>query len=633
MATGGDELLELKEEQGSDEEAEAQEAGDVQEQETSFRVYVGNLMPNCPEDTLRFLFEEHGVEVGHILVKRSYAFVDCEDQANVDKAIEKLNGHKFSWSDMMQVEPSVGRRRRSNKVQIRNFPSHIGAEEIQELVRSYGPVQKCELVGAEGLVYVTFDNPEAAQMAVTSLNGIDFQGSSIKVDFASNKTMRRPRPNYGGQNMDRAMERGPGPQGGQNNRAQELPLRIVVGSEFIGAIIGRQGQTIHNITTQSRARVDIHRSEMAMSPETVITIKGSPESCMNACVEIMKIVQAEAQNLVKGDHPMKILCPNNICGRIIGKGGSVIKNFMEQSGTHIVVSSAQDATYFTDRVVTITGPLDSCKKGGELLFEKMRKCAELDQQNYQQNMGVYGGMGPGGPMGPMFGGGGGGRGGPYQQGPYQMQGGPGMYQGGPGLYGAAPPQPPQQLEITYLYIPESTVGAVIGTKGVNIKNIMRLSNARIKILDQNQGGDNGDKQGRGPHRNEEQRKVIITGNAEAQWKAQFYIAEKIKTETMVPNLEDFHFRAEILVPKPMIGRIIGKGGQHVKEMQRVTQAIVKTPDTKSFPDNEEVPVSIYGHFYASQSAQRRIRALLSQAMQGPPMQERPPNQRRPMNGN
>lgn len=69
-------------------------------------------------------------------------------------------------------------------------------------------------------------------------------------------------------------------------------------------------------------------------------------------------------------------------------------------------------------------------------------------------------------------------------------------------------------------------------------------------------------------------------------------------------------------------------------MQRVTQAIVKTPDTKSFPDNEEVPVSIYGHFYASQSAQRRIRALLNQAMQGPPVQqERPGGGRRAMNGN
>lgn len=56
-----------------------------------------------------------------------------------------------------------------------------------------------------------------------------------------------------------------------------------------------------------------------------------------------------------------------------------------------------------------------------------------------------------------------------------------MYQGGPGIFGAAPPMPPQQLEVTYLYIPESTVGAVIGTSGVNIKSIMRLSNARIKV--------------------------------------------------------------------------------------------------------------------------------------------------------
>lgn len=62
-----------------------------------------------------------------------------------------------------------------------------------------------------------------------------------------------------------------------------------------------------------------------------------------------------------------------------------------------------------------------------------------------------------------------------------QQGGPGMYQGGPGIFGAAPPMPPQQLEVTYLYIPESTVGAVIGTSGVNIKSIMRLSNARIKV--------------------------------------------------------------------------------------------------------------------------------------------------------
>lgn len=44
--------------------------------------------------------------------------------------------------------------------------------------------------------------------------------------------------------------------------------------------------------------------------------------------------------------------------------------------------SAQDGTYYADRVVTITGPLDNCEKALELIFDKMRKCAEQDQQNF-----------------------------------------------------------------------------------------------------------------------------------------------------------------------------------------------------------------------------------------------------------
>ena len=40
----------------------------------------------------------------------------------------------------------------------------------------------------------------------------------------------------------------------------------------------------------------------------------------------------------------------------------------------------------------------------------------------------------------------------------------------------------QQPEVVQLYIPEKSVGAVIGSKGQNIKNIMRLSGARIKVV-------------------------------------------------------------------------------------------------------------------------------------------------------
>ena len=42
-------------------------------------------------------------------------------------------------------------------------------------------------------------------------------------------------------------------------RGVDFPLRVLVSSDMVGAIIGRGGATIRNITQQSRARVDVHR--------------------------------------------------------------------------------------------------------------------------------------------------------------------------------------------------------------------------------------------------------------------------------------------------------------------------------------------------------------------------------------
>lgn len=64
----------------------------VSEPKILYRLYVGNLKPNCSEQSLRSLFALHAVEVESILVKRSYAFVDCVDQANADRGIDKFNG-------------------------------------------------------------------------------------------------------------------------------------------------------------------------------------------------------------------------------------------------------------------------------------------------------------------------------------------------------------------------------------------------------------------------------------------------------------------------------------------------------------------------------------------------------------
>ncbi|XP_061186092.1 insulin-like growth factor 2 mRNA-binding protein 2 isoform X2 [Saccostrea echinata] len=573
-----------------------------------YRVYVGNLDQAVDEGTLRGLFEENGIAIGTILKKKNYAFVDCADQSNVERAISQLNDYNLLGS-VMQVEQSTSRRRypdeKNNKIQIQNLPVHIKRDEVEALVSGLGNLLRCEQ-GAEGLVYVTFETHEQAQQAVSSLNCLEYQGMGLKVELAGgggaghrgegNNRLRRGGPRMNNQNP------------GMNR--QELPLRILVGSEYVGAIIGKQGQTIHNITSESRARVDIHRRD-GLSTDTLVTIKGSPENCSKACKEIMKIVETEAQSLNKGEPPLKILCPNSLCGRIIGKQGNVIKSFMEQTGTHIVVSSATDMNnFFVDRVITITGSPENASKAEALVSEKMRKCFEQDAQNYNTQMGMFGGMPPMPNMMPPYN---------YQRGPsyppYQMQG-DGFY------YNQGPPQ--QELEVTFLYIPENTVGACIGSKGSNIKEIMRLSGARIKIENpQLLPGKNGEMNGerKGPSPPMEERKVIITGTAEAQWKAQFYIFDKIKTEGGFQRIEEVHLRSEVMVPRSMIGRIIGKGGQNVREMQRVSGAIVKVPDQNSQSHQEgdmEVAVSIIGHFYAMQPAIRRIRSLVNpRPPQGP----------------
>ena len=67
---------------------------------------------------------------------------------------------------------------------------------------------------------------------------------------------------------------------------------------------------------------------------------------------------------------------------------------------------------------------------------------------------------------------------------FPIQGGAANYYGRSSYSGGGPNSPispQQQLEVVYLYIPEQSVGAVIGSKGQNIKNIMHLSAARIKV--------------------------------------------------------------------------------------------------------------------------------------------------------
>ncbi|NIG59100.1 insulin-like growth factor 2 mRNA-binding protein 2 isoform X7 [Pontoporia blainvillei] len=112
-----------------------------------------------------------------------------------------------------------------------------------------------------------------------------------------------------------------------------------------------------------------------------------------------------------------------------------------------------------------------------------------------------------------------------------------------------------------------------------------------------------------------ERMVIITGPPEAQFKAQGRIFGKLKEENFFNPKEEVKLEAHIRVPSSTAGRVIGKGGKTVNELQNLTSAEVIVPRDQTPDENEEVIVRIIGHFFASQTAQRKIREIVQQVKQ------------------
>ncbi|BFG02689.1 insulin-like growth factor 2 mRNA-binding protein 1 [Drosophila madeirensis] len=479
----------------------------------------------------------------------------------------------------------------TSKLLISGIPMQTRFEDIEPLLKPFGIVKQCEAISSKDqstqTVHITFENPEQAQRAAGGLNGVEFEGNKLhceQLDKNQRRSQRNQRNPYPGM---------PGP-----GRQADFPLRVLVQSEMVGAIIGRQGSTIRTITQQSRARVDVHRKENVGSLEKSITIYGNPENCTNACKRILEVMQQEALSTNKGEICLKILAHNNLIGRIIGKSGNTIKRIMQDTDTKITVSSINDINSFNlERIITVKGLIENMSRAENQISTKLRQSYENDLQAMAPQSLMFPGLHPMAMMstpgnGMVF----------NTSMPFPSCQSFAMSKTPASV---VPPVFPNDLqETTYLYIPNNAVGAIIGTKGSHIRSIMRFSNASLKIapLDADK-----------PLDQQTERKVTIVGTPEGQWKAQYMIFEKMREEGFMCGTDDVRLTVELLVASSQVGRIIGKGGQNVRELQRVTGSVIKLPEHALAPPaggDEETPVHIIGPFYSVQSAQRRIRAMM-----------------------
>ncbi|XP_045152350.1 insulin-like growth factor 2 mRNA-binding protein 2 [Echinops telfairi] len=469
----------------------------------------------------------------------------------------------------MEVDYSVSKKLRSRKIQIRNIPPHLQWEVLDGLLAQYGTVENVEQVNTDtetAVVNVTYAARGEAKLAIEKLSGHQFENYSFKISYIPDE-------------------------------------------EFVGAIIGKEGWTIKNITKQTQSRVDIHRKENSGAAEKPVTIHATPEGTSEACRMILEIMQKEADETKLAEEiPLKILAHNGLVGRLIGKEGRNLKKIEHETGTKITISSLQDLSiYNPERTITVKGTVDACASAEVEIMKKLREAFENDMLTVNQQTSLIPGLNlsalgifstglsvlppPAGPRGAP----------PYH--PFATHSGyfsslcpPHQFSPFPHHYSY-----PEQ-EIVNLFIPTQAVGAIIGKKGAHIKQLARFAGASIKIAP-----------AEGPDVSE--RMVIITGPPEAQFKAQGRIFGKLKEENFFNPKEEVKLEAHIRVPSSTAGRVIGKGGKTVNELQNLTSAEVIVPREQTPDENEEVIVRIIGHFFASQTAQRKIREIVQQVRQ------------------
>ncbi|XP_032934942.1 insulin-like growth factor 2 mRNA-binding protein 1 isoform X2 [Catharus ustulatus] len=358
---------------------------------------------------------------------------------------------------------------------------------------------------------------------------------------------------------------------------------------------GKQLEIEHSVPKKQRSRkIQIRNIPPQLRWEVLdglLAQYGTVENCEQVNTDsdtaVVNVTYASREQTRQADEvPLKILAHNNFVGRLIGKEGRNLKKVEQDTETKITISSLQELTlYNPERTITVRGSPECCCRAEQEIMRKVREAYENDvaAMSLQSHLipglnlaavGLFPASSPAVPPPPS------------------------------GVSGAAPYSsflPPEQ-ETVHVFIPAQAVGAIIGKKGQHIKQLSRFASASIKIAPPDTP-------------DSKVRMVVITGPPEAQFKAQGRIYGKLKEENFFGPKEEVKLETHIRVPASAAGRVIGKGGKTVNELQNLTAAEVVVPREQTPDENEQVIVKIIGHFYASQMAQRKIRDILAQVKQ------------------
>jgi predicted RNA-binding protein YlqC (UPF0109 family) len=269
-----------------------------------------------------------------------------------------------------------------------------------------------------------------------------------------------------------------------------------VSAVYVGRVIGKGGEMIRDLQARSACRIDVDQNVPPGQPR-LITYRGTRNTIDFAKQLVHMLCQ---ENVNEADLPLGeakrefLVVPASSVGKIIGRGGEMIRELQSRSQAKIQVDhrgvSGLDAS---EKQVTMTGTEQAVVKAKEMvlflvanpMMDAMQSLSMLVDDKIQRG-GVWG-SGPPYPNLPNNGQnmqpGGGGHG--YDQ-PY---GGGGGHYGNQGSYGGNPQSSQQQppsyggggMETEMFFAAKHYMGRIIGSKGITINDLQKRSGCDIQI--------------------------------------------------------------------------------------------------------------------------------------------------------
>lgn len=304
----------------------------------------------------------------------------------------------------------------------------------------------------------------------------------------------------GGGNRDRDDDwRGNWNSGNNNNSkgkvvddSMEYPL------DLAGRIIGSRGSQIAEIRQQSGAQCHVDKLEKCC----VVRISGTPDQVDHAR-DLVKRAVDNGGPPAPPPHPSRreeiMEVPPNQMGRIIGKGGETVKQLQYDSGAKIDINTKEQPD-----IVRLSGSDDAIAHARNLINDILQRSRE-SQDGYGSH-------------------------------------------GSHGSYGSMRSDRSEET----LEVPPTMIGRIIGKGGEMIQQLQSDSGAKIQI-DKDRPGC-----------------VYLSGPSEAVGHAKRLILELRDAEGRSNDSQRRPARAEevMSVPSSSMGRIIGKGGETISQLQK-----------------------------------------------------------------